>query len=370
MISVAEIADKLNAQAPTLAPELLPNGRRAGNKWICSGVHDAGRGSSMWVNLSGAHQGQWRDAGNCPADQERGDMIDLLRHVRHGGDKGAAVAEAKALLGIHDPFTPEKRRPDPESQARAAEDRRARAALRQAQDERDREAKIRGAKALFLADKAKPIAGTPAEAYLLGRGIGAGGEGRWPGSLRFHPEVWNRDLGAKCPALLAMIVSPLGEQLGTHRIWLQPLRQAQGGRSGGWTKLQVEHAKKVLGTFWGGFIPLAKGASGKSMRHMAPDEPVYMTEGPEDAALVRERLPGARVICAISLGNMGAIVFPAAARRLVVVADRDGKAREVDSLERAIAAQQARGMEVSLVMPPEGFKDVNDWHLGLRGHAA
>ena len=377
VVSVSEIADRLNARAGELARELLPNGRLSGNKWICAGVHDSGSGSSMWVHLTGSKQGQWADAGNCPSDEEHGDMIDLLRHVRFGGNKGAAIAEAKRRLGIADEFTPAASRPSAADMARQAEARRARAEQRSEAEAKERAAKIRGAKALFLHGAARSIEGTPAEAYLLGRGISAGigkdgGATRWPGSLRYHPEVWNAERRLKLPALLAMIVTPLGQHVGTHRIWLQPSAGRAFSGQAGWTKLDAEHAKKVLGTFWGGFVPVNKGASGKSMREAfggsgAGDEPIYMCEGIEDALVIRAKLPGVRIVCAVSLGNMGAIVFPAAARRLVVVADRDDKAPEVDKLERAIAQQQARGMQVSTVLPPVGYKDINDW---AQGHAA
>lgn len=365
LVTVSEIADRLNGQAGDLAPQLLPNGRYGDGRrtWTASGIADSGRSHSLVVQLIGARQGQWKDFGNCAADEERGDMIDLLRHCRFGGDKGAAIAAAKAMLGIHDDYTPARERISPAElarlQATRAEASRQRAEARSEAEAKDRAAKIKGAKALFHAGAARPIAGTPAEAYLTGRGIGPGASGKWPGSLRFHPEVWNSEIRVKTPALLAMIVTPQGEHVGTHRIWLQPCSRR------GWTKLDVVNAKKVLGTFWGGFIPMNKGSSGKSMRDMAADEPVYEAEGPEDCLLIREKLPTARIICAISLGNLGAIVFPAQAKRLVVVGDRDNKPGEVDKLERAIAAQQARGMEVSLVLPPPGFKDVNDWHLGL-----
>ena len=376
MVSVSEIADRLNALAGELAPELLPNGRygEARRSWTASSVMDTGCSHSLVVQLHGAHAGQWKDYGNCGADEERGDMIDLLRHVRFGGHKGEAIAEAKRILGIADTFTPDRERLSPaalaELQARRAQEQRARAEARSEAEAKHRAARIKGAQALFLHSEARRIEGTPAEACLRGRGISlgdrsGGGSAKWPGSLRYHPCVWNSEAQAKLPALLAMIVTPQGEHVGTHRIWLQ--RHAQPGFSGqaGWAKLDSANAKKVLGTFWGGFVPVNKGASGKSMRDVGSDEAIYMCEGPEDALVIREKLPAARIVCAISLGNMGAIVFPANARRLVVVADRDEKAPEVDKLERAIAQQQARGLQVSTVLPPKGFKDVNDWAQGI-----
>ena len=164
------------------------------------------------------------------------------------------------------------------------------------------------------------------------------------------------------------MIAPLyladGSHVATHRIYLQPCPRR------GWTKLDVAKPKKVLGAAWGAFGPINKGASGKSMANMPADEPVYVTEGIEDAIVVRMARPEARIICAVSLGNIGAIVLPARARRLVIVADRDEKVAAIDALERSIAQQQARGMDVRLIMPPADYKDLNDWLNGARKGAA
>ena len=155
-----------------------------------------------------------------------------------------------------------------------------------------------------------------------------------------------------------------GAQIGTHRTFLQNGRR-------GWSKIDSPNAKMVLGNMWGGFIPIQKGSSGKPMAKMAEGEPVYVTEGIEDALVVRMMKPEARIIAAIALGNVGAIVLPPAARRLVIVADRDTKAKAQEQLERSIAQQQARGLDVRLVMPPVGIKDMNEWWVAIkRGEAA
>lgn len=359
MISVSEIAERLNDQAATLAPDLLPNGHRAGNKWMASGIADTGRSASLFVHLSGARIGHWCDMGNAAPGEERGDMIDLLRLVC-GLDAKGAVDEAKRRLGIQDEFTPGAAKPDAALLAARAEEARARAVLRQAQDDQEREVKIRRAKQLYLAGEA--ILGSPAAAYLQGRLIEPGPA--WPGVLRYHPEVWCSPERCKVPALLAAIYRADGQQIGTHRTFLQrdPKR--------GWVKIDSPNAKMVLGTMWGGFIPINKGSSGKSMAKMAQEEPVYVTEGIEDALVVRMMKPEARIVAAISLGNIGAIVLPPAAAKMVVVADRDPSARAQDQLERSIAQQQARGLIVQLVMPPESHdgepvKDVNDWHRAI-----
>ena len=354
------IIDQLNARASTLGPELLPNGRKSGNKLMFSGIADHGKSESAYLHLSGPKQGLWLDLGNAAQGEDRGDMLDLLRLKRCDGDKAAAFAEARRELGLPERGSG-KRISDADRKA-MEEASRKRAEEREAAEQRERAKKASNAKRLFLRGEA--LGGTPGEQYFLGRALSCEPVGAWPGSLRYFGETHHGPLQAKLPAVLACIVTAEGQHIGTHRIFLQKTR----GR--GWEKLRGvpdATAKMVLGNMWGGFVPIHKGRSGVSMAQMAEGEPVYVTEGIEDAIAVRMAKPEARIVAAISLPNIGAILLPPAARRLVVVADRDDKAEAQDALERAIAQQQARGLEVSLVMPPPGFKDVNDW---LRGQGA
>ncbi len=365
MIEVSEIADRLNRNAAHYAAELLPNGHRSGNYWMASGIDDTGKSGSLAVTLAGAEIGRWTDYGNARSGEERGDILDLARHKLFGGDMRAAVDWAKKQLGIEDRFVPGATMSQAERAKRAAEAQ-ARAERREADLAVEREAKARGARSLFL--QGVPIAGTPAESYLRGRGLGPGAAdsptgGQWPGSLRFHDEVWCKAERVKVPALLCGIFNPQGRQIGTHRIYLQK-------DEGRWRKLATAQPKMVLGNMGGGFIPINKGQSRKSMAAMPEGEPVYVTEGPEDAVCVRMMKPDARILCAISLGNMGAIVLPPRAGPMVIVADRDSGEQAQATLERAIAKQQARGRQVQLVLPPEKVaglpvKDINEWLQAL-----
>lgn len=359
LVPVDEIADRLNACALELCRELLPNGRKAGNVWQFSGMADTGRSWSAFCYITGPRVGHWQDRGNAMAGEERGDMLDLIR-IRMGlADSKAAIAEAKARLGIHDTFEGRPRQITAEERAAQAEAARRRAQQREEEARVEFERKARGARALYLSEDAVPIAGTPAEHYLRGREIDAGAQGRWPNALRFHPAVWYRPERVKIPAMLAPIYRADGVHIGTHRTYLNLAR-------GRWGKIDAPDAKKVTGNMWGGFIPIAKGASGKSMAKMPEGEPVYMCEGIEDALCIRMMRPEARVVTTISVGNMGAVILPSAARSLVMVCDRDDKVAAQDQLERAIAAQQARGLDVRTVMPPPPHKDINDWWRAIK----
>jgi hypothetical protein len=361
VIEITEICDRLNARAASLASQLLPNGRRAGNVWQFSGIDDTPGGGSAWLYLAGPQAGHWQDAGSARAGEEKGDLLDLVQLRECGGDKRRAVEWAKAELGIADEFTPGQRPAmSPEERARRAEEARQRAEAQQAEIEKARAGKARNAKRLFLS--AEPLAGSPAERYLLARQIPRGAE--WPGSLRFHPGAYCGPLHGARPAMVAGIFNAAGAQIGAHRTFLM---------GPPWRKLQhadLADPKMVLGNQWGGFVPINKGASGKSMRAMPEGEAVYVTEGIEDALCVRAIKPEARIVCALNLGNVGAIVLPAAARRLILVCDRDDNPKAIDTLERAIARQQARGLEVQLVLPPPGIKDINDWVRAPAPHPA
>jgi hypothetical protein len=370
LLTVAEIEQRLRDNAAAIGRQMLPGAREEGGKYLVCGDVTGAAGDSLVLHISGTKAGLWKDW----AANEGGDMLDLIGATQGLTGKAEQVAMAKRLLGIEDQWSPRGAAPDPAEQARRAEQLRQMRARRQAEQLVERQKSIKRAKGLYLS--AVPIAGTPAEGYLLARGLrplggSASPDGSatarhaakvenagWPNALRYHAEVWNGDVGGKRPALVAPIMIASGEQVATHRIWLAH------DEARGWIKLDVPKPKKVMGPMWGGFVPIAKGASGRPMSRMPEDEPVYVTEGIEDALVVRMARPGARVIAAVALGNIGAIVLPAAARRLVIVADRDDKQAAIDALERSIAAQQARGLDVRLCMPPVEFKDLNDWLLG------
>lgn len=360
--SVSSIEEELRDNAESIGRELLSGAHKEG-AYLKAGSIMGNPGGSLVLNLQGNRAGLWRDY----AGTDHGDMLDLIQQSQ-GLDKAGAVAWAKDRLGIVDDFRPGAPKPDAAALAARAAELAARQRERAAKDAVDKAARIRGAKALYLSpgpDGSRPIAGTPVEAYLTGRKLAAGESGEWPGCLRYHPQVFNKAERVKMPAMLAPIFLADGQQVATHRTYLQACPRR------GWTKIDSKLAKMVLGPMGGGFVPINKGASGKPMSRMAEGEAVYVTEGIEDALVVRMTRPALRIVAAVTLGNIGAIVLPEAARRIVIVADRDDNADAQEALERSIAAQQARGLDVRIVMPPLGCKDMNDWlRAGMEGRAA
>lgn len=360
--SVDDIFDEFNALAPELARELLPNGHRSGNKWMASGIDDTGKSASLAVNLSGANIGHWTDYGNAPAGEDHGDMVDLWALKRRGGDRKAAIADARERLGKPLLFGRPAPKASPAELAARAAEAQARDAARRAQEIEERMVKIKGARALYLHRLSAAIAGSPSEWYLDGRGLSSAPIGDWPGALRHHPEVWNREAGVKIPAMLGMVLAWDGDKqvhVATHRTYLQNCSRR------GWTKIDSANARMALGPWGGGYIPINKGSSGKSMTQMKPDEPLYMAEGIEKCIAIRMKMPGARIISGLNLRNMGAIVLPPQCRRLIMVVDNDKGGDELDALERAIARQQARGLTVQTVRPPHPYKDIDEWMIAV-----
>jgi hypothetical protein len=228
-------------------------------------------------------------------------------------------------------------------QGRAAERREREDAIAKAENNR------RKAHHLFLS--AAPYPGTIVETYLCSRGIDFRKAGLdAPGAIRFHPEVYCAETRSKLPAMLATIVGLDGRHLGTHRTWLEP----DGSR-----KAALVEAKKSLGKYQGGFIPLWKGAHRCSLKDLPPGTPIYVSEGIEDGLSVALARPSARVIAAVSLSNIGSLELPDHCP-IHILGQRDEKMKAIEAFEGALARLQERGYAVFLVYPPDGFKDYND----------
>jgi hypothetical protein len=170
MISVAEISDRLAARVEALVRELLPSARREG-PYMKVGSVDGEAGASLVVYCQGSRQGKWQDF----AGEGHGDLLNLIAAVNRYSAKADAVAYAKTFLGIVDDWSGrDAPRVSAAELARRAEEARARAEARVAEDAKERAAKIRGAQALFLHEGSVGLAGTAAERYLTGRGLAMG----------------------------------------------------------------------------------------------------------------------------------------------------------------------------------------------------
>ncbi len=339
-MAAGDLSRLLAARIATLAPELLPHGRRDGQEWRCGSV--AGEaGDSLGVHLAGPRSGVWADF----ASGEVGDALDLVAAVRFRGDRRAAMAWARGWLGLAaapasatagDPQQNRPPQPDTAQRDAAGTEARHRAALR-----------------MFLS-AVPSLAGTPAAFYLAARGIDFAELARQPRSLRFAPALPNRESGRDWPALVAAVTDVTGTHVATHRTWL-----AQDG-GGVWRKAPLRDPKMSLGRLNGGTVRLWRGASGKPLAQAPAGEEVAIAEGIETALSIAIACPDLRVLSAVSLANMASVLLPPAVRNVLICADNDRPdSSAARALDRAIAHFIADGRAVRVARSPIG-KDFND----------
>jgi hypothetical protein len=339
-----EISQMLAGRIRTLAPELLPNGRREGHEWRVGSLAGE-RGQSLAVHLSGVRAGVWCDF----SSGERGDALGLVAAVLFAGDIVAALQWSRSWLGISAATQPATRRRG--------------APLPGPGDQPDHEAEaMRGAALRMFLAAVPAIAGTPAAAYLAGRGIDLAELGRQPRSLRFHPSLWNSESGRTWPAMVAAVTDAHGRMIAVHRTWLD---RTPDGR---WVKAPVRFAKKSLGSPRGGLIRLWRGASGKPLAKASADEPIVIGEGIETCLSVVIACPELRVVSAVSLWNMACVMLPDTIRAVTILKDEDGSNKQAAcGFQRAVTWFQSGGRTVRVARPPVG-KDFNDTLLA--GEAA
>jgi len=343
-IKLEDIIMMLNAQWDSLVIELVTNVKMSG-QYFTVGDLDGSPGKSL-VFFRGVKAGAWKDY----ATEEKGDALILIEKQVTGGDRGQAIIWAKQWLGIDDEnhVTFQVRR----QTARRQKDKNDKAIIQNKE-------KMWGiAKAIYLGAQVK-IVGTMARDYICDRGIDVGAKLFEMRALRFDPECYERETGHKHPALIASISVPYNDKLmmAIHRTYLR------FDNDGTVLKLDVKNAKKVLGDYRGGYIPLWRGESKKILYKADPDEWVVITEGIEDGLSIVMADPSKRVIVAISLANMGAIILPSNVKKVILVKDNDEDNQAAEnSFQAAVRWHMDHGRRVRIFKTPKKYgKDVNDW---------
>jgi hypothetical protein len=171
-----------------------------------------------------------------------------------------------------------------------------------------------------------------------------------PGSLKFQAQCYCAETQSKIPAMIAAVVNLEGRHIATHRTFL---------RADGKGKATVLEAKKAIGKYRGGFIPLWKGEHDCAMGDLPPGTPIYVSEGIEDGLSVALADRSLRVIAAISLSNLGALELPPTCP-IYILGQRDEKMQAIESFSAAVAKLQEKGHQVFLIYPPQGVKDYNE----------
>lgn len=188
---------------------------------------------------------------------------------------------------------------------------------------------------------ASAIEGTPAEAYLLSRGVSAS----VPGSVRFAkvPRFW-RDDGSEGPRLPAMIAAVQDENnrvAGIHRTFID-----REGR-----KFRFGQPRLALGRVRGCAVRLG------------PIVPrIMVCSGIEDGLALRLMLPGATVWVTPGDANLPHIRLPRGIWHVTVCGDADESGRAAVAATRQ--ALGAKGIATDELFPRAGCKDFNEeWLL-------
>lgn len=343
---IAEIKALLQARIDDLCRTLAPEGHRSGGYWICrSAEHDTKTGG-MFIWLTGGAIGAWKDA----VTGAKGDVIGLIQY-RCGLDSvGDALKWARQWLNFED-VPPARRREIAADQAQRA--------AQAAQREADEIHKLRKRAFAHWLNCNSDLSGTPAAAYLAGRGIDLAALPRPASALRFSAAEKHAESGRTWPAMVALIEAPGGEKLAIHRTFLAP---------DGAGKAPVAPQRKIWPRGWaGGVIKIARGATGVSATQAAARglvDNLILCEGVEDGLSLALACPDYRVWAVGTLGNLAAVALPECCAEVTVLADNDWGKREAEAaFDRAIKALAAQGRPVRVARSHVG-KDANDALIG------
>jgi len=327
--SAAELARRAAAEIEAVVEAVLPDCRREGGE-----LRGHGNDGALWVVET---RGAKRGVALCASEPERsGDPLTLIAEALYGGGRREAYGWLLARYG----------------DAAAAPEARPRQAPSCEREAANLERRRRRAFASYL--DAEPIAGTPADDYLAGRGIPP--EFYRRSGLRYAPASFYAP-GIELPAMVAPVLDLIERRLvAVHRTYLAPRD------GGGWTKTARIPARKCWAPFKGGAIPLGRGASGKRLRDAPDDDGCLIAEGIENALSAAFLRPELRVFAAVSSGNIPALVLPPTMASVLLVQDRDGENRAVaEAYARAIDRWLHEGRGVETMRPPGGHADMNAW---------
>lgn len=356
---IADLVDRLAADAEAVCRRYLSNGRRRGGYWIVGDLSN-NPGRSLFVRLKGGRAGpagKFTDA----ATGEHGDLLDIIRETQQLRTFPEAVSEARRFLGLPE-HAPETRRAWSNARRRSS----ARAADQQpccaspsALPSADPSSTLAAARRLFAASR--PIAGTLAELYLRRRGITELAE---VSALRFHPRSFYRldedddlrdpsevsDDAAEAatklrpphrflPALIAAVTDDAGAITGVQRTYLDAKALASDAPLGPLLgKASVPSQRRALGELLG-----------HGVRFGAGSDVAAAGEGVETMLSLRMAWPGLPAIAGLSAGHLGALQLPPGLQRLYVAEDADPAGRAAAA--RLVARAEAAGIEAVVLRP-------------------
>lgn len=289
------------------------------------------RKGNVSMQMRGEKRGMWNDF----SGDGGGDLFDLVAVTRFGllkakDDFRKVLGEAAAMCGMSEDrpwrgFT----KPAPAAEAKPAED---------GGDRRDWDS----VKVVAAMQLIEPVSGTPAAAYLVGRGItdvperGLG----WLPPSRDLP-VMNRWSGA----LLVWAIGANGWPTGGQRILVTPKGRAS----------QAEVSKPAFGR-------IGRSPARFAAHDGQADGPLVVAEGPESALSVRQAT-GLESRAVFGADNFRNAPLPQG-RTVILAPDRDARDSKAGlAFRRAVYLQRSRGVDLLIAEAPEpegSKKDLND----------
>ena len=346
--SAHDLARRLADDIERVADAVLADCRRDGSE-----LRGHGDDGALWVVET---RGRKRGVALCAHDPDRsGDSFTLVAQARCGGDTRAAYAWALAWFGEAGATAsgPARHR-DSSGLSHGAGHR---ATTREEEAEQDERRRRRSLFRYLSAEKS--IVGTPAEAYLAGRGLGVALP-LLSRALRFAPGCFYSYELPELPAMVAPIIEPSSRKfMAAHCTYLAIAPD-------GVRKLNRRPAKKVWGRYEGGVIPLTRGASGKPLKEAPNDDSCLVAEGIENALAGAWLRPELRAFAGVAAGNLGNIALPEQMATVVLACDRDGENDGVArARERAVNRWLHEGRGVEFLRPSEGHEDLCAWMAAI-----
>lgn len=279
--------------------------------------------------ITAALKGHWHgETGmvRCPVHDDRTPSLsiadgadDRLLVFCHAGCNSLDILAALRQRGLSEP----KDRDQPPAPRRADDD----------QDQARRTARARK-----FWTEAVPIAGTPAEAYLIGRGL----QPPFPPTLRFHHRLDYFEGGGAMPMALPALVAavavwPSRDVGAIQTTYLDPRKPR---------KAQVSTPRKSYGKVAGGAIRLAP-VTGSHL---------LIGEGVETvlSAMLATDLPG---WATAGTSGLKSLILPDDVKEITIAADADAAGEK--AAQAAAERWTAEGLTVRVARPPQG-KDFNE----------
>ncbi len=350
VISIDALKARLLDRVESLVPHLFPEATVEGSNFLIDGW-DGGEGQALRICYRGNKAGWVKNF----RSEEGGDLLTLIaRAPKTGcnGDVGEAIKWAMDWLGIVRMSQEERRAAERQAQ-QAAKKRRDDAASHTAD-------LIRASKRRYL--EAEPLFGSPAERYLIGRGLPVwylrtrqDGKGAL-NALRYHPSLacpeTYRTTGRTRPALIGQVIRFGFGHLTIHRTFLEP-----DGAGGMRKATDLRKPKQAYSEYRGGIIPIWRGDSGKPIKDAPEGEWIAGSEGIEDGFAMAIALPEIRTFAALSLSNLGSIVLPPQIGGIYWHRHRGDPPEAVEAYEKAAEKLHRRGIALRDVWAPGTFKD-------------